>query len=67
MKVVNTIEVYELDGHDTQLIDRPLLSVQSHWNREQFVVLEFSGARVTVSKDELSKAIENASNWKSYL
>ncbi len=61
--VRSEIEIYEVDGKEVELgIDPPKLVVESHWNRDEFVVLTLDGKSVTVEADKLRKAIENATN-----
>jgi hypothetical protein len=63
MRITNELECYEINGEEQKGIDLPILKVSSHWNRDEFVVLEFNGQKITVVISQLSKAIQNAGNW----
>lgn len=52
------VTVYEQDG--TETTRAPDLVVRSHWSRENMVVVEFGGSRVTVAADDLQAAIGKA-------
>jgi hypothetical protein len=56
------IKVYEVDGSEAAH-DAPSLVVESHWNREEMVVLSLDGGtrRVTVSAEDLRAAVNKAS------
>ena len=65
IQVVSEVEPYELNG-DT-LFDvksrKPSLTVKSHWNRKEFVVLKFGDDQsFTVNANDLEAAIRNATN-----
>ena len=62
ISVVTCINIYEKDGSELTGTDLPQLNVQSHWNRSSMVVLGFEDKRLTVSVEDLRKAITNASN-----
>lgn len=63
MKVVSKIQIYEIDGQDVDLKKQEILSIESHWNYHDFVVLHFGDKEITVNAEELIKAINNAGNW----
>ena len=42
---------------------QPNIRVHNHWNNHDFVVLEIDGKRYTVSAREMTKAVENATNY----
>lgn len=65
MTVTNEIQIYETDGKDTPVGVKPMLKIHSHWNRQNFVVIEIDGKRITVIASQLEKAIQNATNWKT--
>lgn len=50
----------EIDTYDNQVITKnPKLEIKRHWNRyRDLVVLSVEGKTVTVSRDDLIKAIE---------
>ena len=63
MKVINEIEVIEVDGKE--IAHRRLkMRINSHWNRDNFIVLEIDGKEYTVVAELLRKSIDNAMNWK---
>lgn len=64
MKVINEIEIYEVDGREVKPSDCGRLVISSHWNRDDFVVIKLSGVAITVSVRKLLPAIQNATNWK---
>lgn len=63
MKVSCEVNIYEENGKDACLEDQKL-SVRSHWNCSDRVVLEYKGINITVLAEELKKAIANSSNWR---
>lgn len=66
MKTINTIEIYEQNGVETPIKEKTFLTVSNHWNRKCFVVLELGEVKVTVSADELKRAIANAQNAHNF-
>ena len=62
MTVVTTLDVYEVDGQETNL-SRSTIQVQSHWNRSGMIVLVIDGKGITVLATQLTAAIANALNW----
>jgi hypothetical protein len=65
IKVHNTVNIVEIDGKECGGLD-PTLAVHSHWNRDQLVVLELDGKRVTVSAGDMLAAIANATNTRRH-
>lgn len=68
MKVINTISIYEVDEEVVE-INRPTLSIKSHWNYDDRVVIDISdisaGTKsVTVMAGQLIIATQNAQNHK---
>lgn len=61
IKVTNEVRIYEVND-EREPLNRPVLIVKSHWNRNEFVVLEFEGKCITVARSELSAAMANATN-----
>ena len=59
MEVKNTIRIYEVD--DTE--EAGELHISSHWNYHNFVVIRYGDTKITVSAEDLIKAIKNATNW----
>lgn len=64
IKVQSVMNIYEIDGKDTSGLELPKLTVASHWNRNNFVVLEVGGKRYTVEASDLRAAIQNATNTR---
>ena len=62
--VLNTINIYEIDGKDVAIKDRVYLEIESHWNRPQLVTLKIDGKSLTVGADALKLAIANATNTR---
>ena len=60
MKVENEIKVYEVNGNDK--VEGTLL-ISSHRFYHDFVVIGMGDQKITVSFNELKKAMENAVNW----
>lgn len=66
IKVTSDLIVYEFDGTDSAYKrDCPSLSVRSHWNRDNFVVIAVGDHKYTVSGRDLVAAIVNAQNTGS--
>jgi predicted peptidase len=62
MKVENELKVYEVNG-DFINVNKPSLKVSSHWNKNEFVILQFDDdKKYAVLARELSAAIKNAQN-----
>ncbi len=61
IKVTNEIVIYEVDGRDDVLNDAKLI-VESHWNYNERIVLDYGGKKITVIASDLEKAISNAKN-----
>ncbi len=62
IKVEQEIDVYEVDGEDGEIGEGSIIKVNSHWSRDDFVVLEVGGKSYTVAGDDLETAITNAQN-----
>ena len=63
INVVNKLNIYEVDGKETNNIkDEKILEVKSHWNIQRFVILKFNDVEITVSARDLETAIKNATN-----
>jgi len=60
IKVINEVNIYEINGEDTKSPDLPKLHVESHWNYSDRVTLLVGGIRYTVSARDLKAAIDNA-------
>ncbi len=61
ISVTSTLKAYEIDGK-TAPIDATPISVKSHWNRDELVVLVIEGKEYTVLAKDLRAAIENGTN-----
>lgn len=60
------IPVYEQDGVEVRVLDKPMVQVHSHWNIKSFVVIETpDGKKYTVVADQLERAIRNGTNVPS--
>lgn len=64
MKVINQIDVVEIDGKETVPRQCSHLLINSHWDKMDLVVLQFQDSRpIAVRKDEIMEAIRNSTNW----
>jgi len=61
VKSSNEINVYEHNGKELQFTEKPL-KVTSHWNRDEFVIIDTGTETFTVLGDALRIAIDNAMN-----
>lgn len=64
MKVQSEVRVYERDGAEVPVGSHAVITISSHWNRSDLVVLQVDGsaATITVTARELEAAIRNAMN-----
>jgi len=62
IKVSNDITVYEIDGKETSGVPLPKMSLVSHWNRAELIILIIDDKCVTVTARDLRAAIDNATN-----
>jgi hypothetical protein len=62
INVSSAMPIYERDGKETDPVERPTLSVFSHWNRQELIILVFDDLHITVNVRDLKAAIENATN-----
>ena len=62
MKVINEIKIYEIDGKETKSVENSYLEITSHWNYKELVCIRCFGKEITVAKEDLEKAIQNATN-----
>lgn len=61
-KTQTELNIYEIDGKETEGRTLPRLIVRSHWNRGAWVVLDVPGAKpITVYACKLQRAIQNCS------
>ena len=61
IKVNSEVNIQEDRGQEVTLGNRRL-HVESHWNRNEWVVLTIGDERVTVDASDLEAAIKNARN-----
>ena len=69
IKSINEVEILEINGKDICRLPQaerpdPKLTVVSHWNYKEFVVLHHgeTGEKITVNSNDLIAAITNAKN-----
>lgn len=62
MKVVNELHVYEVDGNDVPVSEKMTVTVESHWNQDELVVIGVCGRTVALLGRELITAARNAQN-----
>ena len=63
MEIVSKIQIYEIDSKDVDIKRQEFLSVESHWNYHDFIVIRYGAKSITVNKEDLIKAVINAGNW----
>ena len=59
------ITAYEINGDEVVGLPEKkteVVIISAHWSNNEMVVLKFQGKEVTVTADELEKAIDNATN-----
>ncbi len=59
IKVHCEVRPYEVEGKDAPFDVAPFV-VDSHWNRDDMVVLKYGGVSITVLARDLQNAITNA-------
>ncbi len=65
IRVENVVKAYEKNGTEVRTPERPEFKIHSHWNRNEFVVVEMpDGEQYAVLAADLKYAIENATNWR---
>ena len=62
LEVKTKVKVYEKDGKELGVNESDEISVEGHWNRRNFVILNINGKKVTVVADHLNRAVQNATN-----
>ena len=62
IKVSQQVRVYEEDGKEIRLGADRFMGVESHWNRNEMVILEMGKECITVLAADLEAAITNATN-----
>ena len=64
IRVSQEIPVYEIGEKETEIGNRfvGVVQIQSHWNRDAWVVLVVTGEKYAVAAADLLAAIENARN-----
>lgn len=63
IEVVSKIQIYEIDGEETNIRKQESLTIQSHWNYHDLIVIRYGDKSLTVNKEDLMKAVVNAGNW----
>lgn len=63
IKVLQEIEVYEINDKEVSVKDTPILKIFSHWNYNDYVTLQLQdGLKYTVDANDLITAVKNAQN-----
>lgn len=62
IKVSQQVRIYEEGDKEIRLGTSRFMGVESHWNRDEMVILEIGKERITVLADDLEAAIRNATN-----
>lgn len=60
--VENKIRIYEINDEEVDWNENHKLTIRSHWNRNEMVVLELDGKKIGVVARDLEAAIQNAKN-----
>ena len=62
LQIRQSVEVYEIDDEDVGIGENFYIGVDSHWNRDEMVVLKLGSKSYTVLGRDLKTAIDNAMN-----
>ena len=62
IKVTQEVDIFEINGEEIEPDEHKIISVNSHWSRDEWVVLAVGGKLYTIFADDLRVAIENAQN-----
>jgi len=65
MEIEAAVDLIEIDGKAAP-IDGPKLVLRSHWNHDEWVVLEFAGKKITVKSSDLDTARMSVTRWRNY-
>jgi len=66
IKVKQTVEIYEENGGEIPLGISKHMTVESHWNRDERVILVIGRRRITVIAADLQAALDNATNTNRF-
>jgi hypothetical protein len=67
IEVINELTIYEIDGKAVAIRDTPTLTVKSHWNDPEWIILcTPDGRRFTLNAKDMRAAIENAANTRRF-
>jgi len=66
MRVINEINIYEINNKETKVIEKPKVVVKSHWNFKDRFIIEFGDNNITVLADDFRRAIDNACNHRQF-
>jgi len=66
IKVKQTVEIYEENGEEIPLGISKHMTVESHWNRDEWVILVIGRRRITVLVADLQAALVNATNTNRF-
>lgn len=62
IKVEQEVEIYEENGKEVPIGTKKVMGVESHWNRNEWVILRVGSNRVAIKARDLRAATENATN-----
>lgn len=62
IEVKQEITIYEEDDKEVPTGTNKVMGVESHWNHDEWVILRVGSKHITVNADDLSTAIDNATN-----
>lgn len=66
IKIKQTIEIYEENDEQVPMGINKSMGVESHWNRDERVILVVGKRRITVIGQDLITAIQNAMNTNRF-
>jgi ribosomal protein L25 (general stress protein Ctc) len=64
IKVINEIEVLELNGERLAIAKKPTIKIISHRNYKDEIVIEIDDKKITLLAKHVEMAVRNATNSK---
>ncbi len=65
MKLSAELSAYEVNGEEQSGLERPVVSVAAHWNRDDMVDIKTGdGKRYTVVAKDLVEAVRRCTGWR---
>jgi hypothetical protein len=66
IEVINKVQIYEKGGEDVPPGKDAYLTIKSHWNLSERVILRFGKTELTVLAKDLIAAVKNAQNTERF-